>query len=213
MSACNFCNNEPKYIFICPHCEKRFCKIHRRPNDHNCISLQTANVKETPVQIIETAIAETPFIDAINTIYEDSTDDFIDTKKPADLEIYYDNKKEESKSSPIFTIFNSKRNIAIIVVVIVSTLSLLLAGTLIKPNDYDIKLQQRYDALYEYYLETQKRNIELIEELNNMTIEMTYIQEQFNQLRIKHDLVIAQLDKLQEEYEQLLIDISSLQSK
>jgi hypothetical protein len=213
MSACDFCNKEPKFIFICPHCEKRFCKTHRRPKDHDCILLKPISFQDTSAKAIETSKIETSLIETENTFFVDAPDDFNKVEKPADLEIIHDNNKEESKSSTLFTIFNSKRKISVIVLIIVSILSAFSTGTLINQNDYNNKLQQRYDALYEYYLETQQRNVALTEELNKMTIEMISIQDKLYQLSSDYDLVITLLDKLQEDYNQLLEDYSSLQAE
>lgn len=208
MSACDFCNHEPKFIFICPHCGKRFCKIHRLPEDHNCISLQTS-FYDPSARAIEIDNIEIPIIKTDNSFDMDSADDF-EIDKPSALSLIHNNNKERPESSLIFTIFKSKRKISVIVLLIVSILSAFSTGTLINQNDYNNKLQQRYDALYEYYLETQQRNVELTQELNNLTIEIASFQEQLYQLRSEYDRVITQLDKLQEDYDQLLADFSSL---
>ena len=99
--------------------------------------------------------------------------------------------------------------VLMILLIIVSLISGLITGTLINPNDYDKNLQQRYDALYEYYLETQARNIELTEELNNMTIELSLIQEQLIQINIQYEIIQAQMSRLQENYDQLLADYNA----
>ena len=94
MSACDFCNHEPKFIFICPHCGKRFCKIHRLPEDHNCISLQTS-FHDPSARAIEIDNARAR---------GDSADDF-EIDKPSARSLIHNNNKERPESSLIFTIF------------------------------------------------------------------------------------------------------------
>jgi hypothetical protein len=181
--------------------------------DHDCVLLKPISFQDKSAKAIETSKIEPPLIKTENTFFVETPDDFNEVKKPANLEIIHDNYKEEPKSSPLFTIFNSKRKISVIVLIIVSTLSAFSTGTLINQNDYNNKLQQRYDVLYEYYLETQQRNVELTEELNNITIEMIAIQDKLYQVSSDYDLVITLLDELQEDYNQLLEDYFSLQAE
>ena len=39
MSLCEYCNKESKFLFICSHCGKRFCREHRYPENHECSNL------------------------------------------------------------------------------------------------------------------------------------------------------------------------------
>ena len=36
MGKCELCEKETKLTYICPDCKKRFCREHRKPEDHNC---------------------------------------------------------------------------------------------------------------------------------------------------------------------------------
>jgi hypothetical protein len=215
MSACDFCSEESKFIFVCPHCENRYCKNHRRPDDHNCISLekkQVNNISFTNTDNVETVSIKNENIYQIQS--EEKNDNFIEIETASDHnQVKIDEQKRESNTINIFSFFNSNRKISIVMLIIVSLISGLITGTLINPNDYDKNLQQRYDALYEYYLETQARNIELTEELNNMTIELSLIQEQLIQINIQYEIIQAQMSRLQENYDQLLADYNALQSK
>ena len=127
MQVCDQCNTEIKVVYICPKCGGRFCREHKKPENHNCIKVNTpANIieetqtYEEPYENTSTDITEetntyedsyenTPIniIDETQTheeIYENNSIDIIEeTQTPED--IYKPSLKSFDKE-----VINSKKN-------------------------------------------------------------------------------------------------------
>ena len=67
MQVCDQCNTEIKVVYICPKCGGRFCREHKKPENHNCIKVNT------PANIIEeTQTYEEPYENTSTDITEET---------------------------------------------------------------------------------------------------------------------------------------------
>ena len=47
MAICEYCGKKVNILYTCPHCEKKFCKEHKQPENHECISLVQVDVSSS----------------------------------------------------------------------------------------------------------------------------------------------------------------------
>jgi hypothetical protein len=71
--------------------------------------------------------------------------------------------------------------------------------TVIDPNEYDENLQQRYDRIYEYYMETQASNVELNVIIDDMTSDLVSVENQLNLIMIEYNQLLDQYQSLQSD--------------
>jgi hypothetical protein len=215
MSICDYCKKESKYLFICSHCGKRYCKLHRYPENHDCREIVTPEGEyireDTPTST--NFPTNTEFIQSDNgalpetIFYEDfpSKSDAMDEERQDDSDDRsYEDTLEPPASNPpnnsdhtgiewrktIDQMNNIKTPLAIMI--IISILTGALMGVLINPEDSRDNLQQRYDALYEYYSQIQTQN-QILTQLNeNLTIQISNIENELTQT--KEDLSNLQSD-------------------
>ena len=77
MSVCEVCNIEANFSFICPECGGRFCKEHRKPEDHDCPEIQA------PLEIsVEEQTVPSPVLDSSTSDHvPDEVDERIDLEE------------------------------------------------------------------------------------------------------------------------------------
>ncbi len=191
MNVCDACNIEAKFSFICPECGGRFCKEHRKPEDHNCPKMR--DPLETSV---EERIVPPPALEPSNDDHtsESETNEFYNleeilfTEKNVPASIRYGihvKGKAQDKRQSLFTHLNAIKT-SLAVLMILSILSGALAGTLIYPSDSTDNLQQRYDTLMEYYIELQTDNQELNRVVENSAYELSSLRYELDVLSQEH---------------------------
>ena len=93
----------------------------------------------------------------------------------------------------------SNAKIPLLVIIILSILAGALMGTLTDLNNPQINLQQRYDALYQYYSDLQTQNQDLNQQLDDQTIQISTLANELNTTK-------AELIGLQTEIANLFSD-------
>jgi hypothetical protein len=217
MTICEYCKSEPNLVFICPHCGNRHCKEHRKPENHECLSLPDefinararADLVTVDESIIDQEIKSEPIISfetksktEFNTVEEFLTEDDKISSINEEESIISETNNESITSnkltlSSIYSII--PRGGLIIFMLIVGVIFGTMLGTLINPSEYDENLQQRYDQIYEYYVNAQAHNMELNIVIFEMTSELASMEIQLNQITIEYNQLFEQYLSLQLE--------------
>jgi len=200
MSLCDFCNKEVKYNFICPQCGNRFCNEHRKPEDHDC-------QKRVPTR--EYSAEEKvslPVLDSsnIDQVPENEADEYYNIE-----EIIFTEKNSLAPKS-----FSLRMNalvaqldtvkIPLVVLIIVSILSGALMGILIYLNEDTDNLQQRYDALSEYYTELLNVTQTLQTYYDNLTRQHTEVRAEYTLLNALYSDLMESNSELMKEYNDII---------
>lgn len=200
MSLCDFCNKEVNYNFICSQCGNRFCNDHRKPEDHDC-----QKRLPTPENSTEEKVS-LPVLDSnnIDQVKENETDEYYNLE-----EIIF---TEKHSLAPIS--FSSRLNalvaqldtvkIPLLVLIIVSLLSGALMGKLIYPNENTDNLQQRYDALSEYYTELLNVTQTLQTYYDNLTRQHTEVRAEYTLLNALYSDLMESNSELMKEYNDII---------
>lgn len=136
MSLCDFCYKEAKYFFICHRCGKRFCNEHRKPDNHQCKSIQIP---------LENSIAEktSSFLVILdNSVHRPEYE--LDDNVNLDEIIFTE------KNIPAPRNLNSIK-IPLAIILLGTLLSGAFIGILSDPNQETSNLNQILDELYEFY--------------------------------------------------------------
>ena len=191
MNYCDFCKKEAKYSFICPQCGNRFCNEHRKPEYHDC---QTSR----PLKYSAEEKTSPPVLDTSNIdhVPENEVDEYYNLEEIIFTEKNVQPSPSNGTKARALVAQLSTVKTPLTVLIIISLLSGALMGTLIFPNENADNLQQRYDALSEYYTELQANNQDLNLLVENMTLQINSLQ--------------TELDKLNQDYSALQNDWDSL---
>ena len=160
MSKCEFCQTESTIIFKCPHCGDRFCKKHRRPENHNCSVIQNSTFDKIP------NIKE-PFLEQKNN------------EKPT-LKTQIIEQKNESQR-------HSEKKIDESIEIVKAQSRAVIAnlfGTLNDPEDYDEDKKEKYDKIYDYFLKVWEKNEQLKNQIKNMKIEILELKDELEKKNI-----------------------------
>jgi hypothetical protein len=226
MSICDYCKEESKYLFICSHCGKRYCKTHRYPDNHDCQEIDLLEGSEDAPSS-QPSLQSDQFISSNSETHNSSEPYLYEEDLPSDPEAkaeedqydeIYDEPSEDISESTLTnnsghtgiewrkTIDQIKKiKTPLAIIVIASILTGALMGVLINPGESKDNLQQRYDALYEYYIQIQTQN-QLINRLNedktlqisNLENELAQIREDLSNLQSYWETVFS--DETQYEY-------------
>lgn len=156
MSQCEFCKTESTIIFTCPHCGNRFCKEHRRPEKHNCQKLKK-EINKPPINKNPPSKQNNLEETLINTTQE------LDKK----------NKNPQLKNR------TSDESIDIVKAQSRAVLANLF-GTLNDPEDFDEENKEKYDKIYDYFLNVWKKN-------NDLEIENKQLKKEISELKDQLD--------------------------
>jgi hypothetical protein len=222
MTACDYCHQESKLIFTCPQCGCHYCKDHRKPENHECTSLGNNKILffEDNIKIDH---LNTDIVQETSDLFLKNESDFIsdevlsfnqeiplqtNDKKDIDftgkdqeiLETKDLEKKDElpintRKKSPLTNVI--RREAFLVIMLLFGIILGQMLTTVIDPNEYDENLQQRYDRIYEYYIETQASNVELNVIIDNMTSDLVSIENQLNLIMIEYNQLLEQYQSLQ----------------
>ena len=181
MSICDFCNSETKYSFVCPLCGDRFCSDHRKPENHNC--------------------ARAPFLE-VSEEEKNATDHVLESENMGQItekDQIENNKKEEPEpQTPDQTISVSntdqtvqsdhKRSVKVVygIMIVATILSIAFMGTLVYSNQENKNLQQRYDALIEYFSKQESHNQELIMQATSRSQQLELLQTELDKIHLEH---------------------------
>jgi hypothetical protein len=202
MSLCDFCDKEAKYVFICPKCGNRFCKEHRKPEDHDCQQDQTTLEYPTPEKTPPPIIAS----DNSEQTHEQDPEDYVTLEETLFTEIIIPTppryRKDVSTKARALGAQISAIKIPLAILIIISILSGALMGTLIIPSENTDKLQQRYDTLFEYYNELETY-------YDNLTRQYSEVREEY----ILLDSLYSDLVKSNSELKKEFNDIINYQKK
>ncbi len=201
MSLCDFCNKEAKYNFICPQCGNRFCKEHRKPEDHDCINIQTsleysAEEKKSPSPILDSSNIDHVPKNEADEYY--NLEEIIFTEKSSLAPKSYGARAKSlvAQLSPI--------KIPLAILIILSLLSGALMGILIYPNEDTDNLQQRYDALSEYYTELLNVTQTLQTYYDNLTRQHLEVREEYTLLNSLYADLVKSNSELKKEYNDII---------
>jgi hypothetical protein len=239
MTICDYCHKESKLIFTCLYCGSHYCKDHRKPVDHECISIREEKFdkiveEKTDIDDLTPIIIQEPsdFFNAIESevkaesgfsyfqenleidqeitypLDDEKDTDFTDFEQEIEMEDVFEEEEideeddEEyvepsSSRSPLSSMI--RKEAFLVIMLLFGIILGQMMTTVINPSEYDQNLQQRYDRIYEYYIETQALNVELNVLIDELTSDLVTIESQLNQITI--------------EYNQLLDDYHSLQSE
>jgi len=201
MSVCDFCNKEVTYNFICPQCGNRFCNEHRKPIDHDCQKTLTprkysAEEKVPPPQILDSSnIGHVPKKE-VDEYY--NVEEIIFTEKNS-LSPKSSGVRLKSLVAQLETI-----KIPLAVLIIVSLLSGALMGTLVYRNGDTDNLQQRYDALSEYYTELLNVTQTLQTYYDNLTRQHAEVREEYTLLNTLYSDLMESNSELMKEYNDII---------
>lgn len=101
------------------------------------------------------------------------------------------------KKSPLTNVI--RREAFLVIMLLFGIILGQMLTTVIDPNEYDENLQQRYDRIYEYYIETQASNVELNVIIDNMTSDLVSIENQLNLIMIEYNQLLEQYQSLQSD--------------
>jgi len=225
MSLCEYCNNESKLLFICTQCGKRLCKEHRSPENHSCgVKIKEDDVEEIieskiidkvdekKIHVEETAISQEIIPSRVITeLEEDSQYNLKIENQLNNSEIINNESKyipivansedpESIKKNSISNLFRqlSEHKLPLTIIIITSLMTGAFAGVLVSPPE-DSNLEQRYDALYEYYQELQSRNQDINQELENTINQIGILENQLSE-------TLQILSYLQEDWDKVFSD-------
>ena len=225
MSLCEYCNNESKLLFICTQCGKRLCKEHRSPENHSCgVKIKEDDVEEIieskiidevdekKIHVEETAISQEIIPSRVITeLEEDSQYNLKIENQLNNSEIINNESKyipivansedpESIKKNSISNLFRqlSEHKLPLTIIIITSLMTGAFAGVLVSPPE-DSNLEQRYDALYEYYQELQSRNQDINQELEHSINQLSILENQLSETQ-------KILSDLQEDWDKVFSD-------
>lgn len=200
MSLCDFCNKEVNYNFICPKCGNRFCNEHRKPEDHDCQKrLPTReNSAEEKVSL--------PVLDSsnIDQVQENEVDEYYNIEEIIFTEKHIPAPKSFSLRLNALVAQLDTVKIPLVVLIIVSLLSGALMGVLFYPNENTDNLQQRYDALSEYYTELLNVTQTLQTYYDNLTRQHTEVRAEYTLLNALYSDLMESNSELMKEYNDII---------
>jgi hypothetical protein len=200
MSVCGVCDKEAKFIFICSECGDRFCKEHRKPEDHDCQKNQTPSEisveEQTAPPPLESHTGDHPPEYDLDERIDLEEVLFTEKNVPAQKSNGAPTKeKKQNKRSSLVAQLNAIKT-PLAIMIIASILSGALIGSLVIPSGNTDNLQQRYDTVIEYYTELQADNQKLNKVAENKDNQISSLQ--------------TELDDLSQEYSTLQSDWTSL---
>ena len=181
MSLCDFCNSETKYSFVCPYCGDRFCSDHRKPENHNC-------ARSPLVEVSKEVNKDTgPVLDSGNVDQITENDQIRDNQNEESVtltpygnhsESYTDQLVQGDQKKPVKIVYG--------IIIVATIISIAFMGSLVY-SDRDINnLQQRYDALIEYFSEQESHNQELILQADSMSQQLELLQTELDKIHLEH---------------------------
>ena len=200
MSLCDFCNKEAKYYFICPQCGNRFCNEHRKPENHNCSNIQTsleysAEEKKSPSPILDSNNIDHGPKNEVDEYY--NLEEIIFTEKSSLAPKSYG-----SSVRSLVAQLDTKLLYAILI--IASLLSGAFMGILIYPDEDIDNLQQRYDALSEYYTKLLNVTQTLQTYYDNLTVQHAEVREEYTLLNSLYADLVKSNSELKKEYNDII---------
>ena len=193
MSLCDFCNSETKYSFVCPYCGDRFCTDHRKQENHNCARMPLVEIseevkKDTDPVLASGNLAQSPENNQIgDSENEESVTQILDG---IHSESYTDQRVQGNKKKSVKVVYG--------IMIVATILSIAFMGTLVYSNRDINNLQQRYDALIEYYSEQASHNQELIlqadsmsQQLESLQIELEALNLEYSDLKNNWDIIFS----------------------
>ena len=174
MSLCEFCNTESTIIFTCPYCGNRFCKEHRKPEKHNCPTIQSKTVIKP--QTIENPTLET---DNVDETLINNTQTFEQTKTPQLNTQTLDGSIEIVKAQSRAVIAS-------------------LFGSMDEPENYDEEYKDKFDKIYDYFLKIWEKNQELQSQIEKMKYEISELQNQLDKKNIELEKILAENEFIKE---------------
>ena len=181
MSLCDFCNSETKYSFVCPYCGDRFCSDHRKPENHNCARTPLVDVSE------EVNKDTGPVLDSGNVDQITENDQIRDNQNEESVTLTPYGNHSESYTDQLVQ-GDQKKSVKIVygIMIVATILSIAFMGSLVY-SDRDINnLQQRYDALIEYFSEQESHNQELILQADSMSQQLELLQTELDKIHLEH---------------------------
>ena len=226
MSLCDFCNKEAKYNFICPQCGNRFCNEHRKPEDHDCQKTLTpreysAEEKVSPSQILDSSNIDHEPKNEVDEYY--NLEGIIDQEPKNEVDEYANLEEiiftEKNSLAPKSYDVRVKSLVAqldsikipLAILIIVSLLSGALMGILIYPNEDTDNLQQRYEALSEYYTELLNVTQTLQTYYDNLTRQHAEVREEYTLLNSLYSDIVKSNSELKKEYDDIINYQKSMQ--
>jgi DNA repair exonuclease SbcCD ATPase subunit len=168
MSQCEFCKTESTIIFTCPHCGDRFCKEHRRPEKHNCPTIEN-DVERPPINKnppLEQNNIEETLMNITQTLDQKS-------KNPQLNYQTLDESLEIVKAQSRAVLAN-------------------LFGTLNDPEDYDEENKEKYDKIYDYFLKAWKKKNELEIQIKHLKNEISELKDQLDKKTVEYEKLLAE---------------------